>query len=305
MNYTFRFENLEEDNGSITFENLTKLAKAITNVGYGAIMHKLTGMSATKPSKELKLDFTLKSLIVGSTILEVEAPPLTEVLNGQQLGLFQNIDDLDKVTAVSLVMETLSASIDENGNHDILDGDLMTHINLFKKLFHNKETRLTIRNEGSMEPVLLDKSSFTKIENLKKQTKPPQLSIINGELNVIDFAKNQISIETKEGKIPCELSEELMEEARKLGGKNVSVRGKVHFRPSGKSSKMIVETLWAGQANEKVFNKLPTSYTSKQILFQEIERKKGGSFKDIIGKWPGDETLEEFEEILKTMSNNG
>ena len=41
------------------------------------------------------------------------------------------------------------------------------------------------------------------------------------------------------------------------------------------------------------------------IIFQKMRFfiKKKSSLKDIQGKWPGDETDEEFEEIIKSLKN--
>ena len=60
--------------------------------------------------------------------------------------------------------------------------------------------------------------------------------------------------------------------------------------------------IWTDEGEgDKYFSKKPKSETVAQQLERQIRDKGGNQLSEIVGKWPGDETDEEFEQMLKEL----
>ena len=75
-----------------------------------------------------------------------------------------------------------------------------------------------------------------------------------------------------------------------------------HFKPGGQLSYVKMEGFGnAGLATRMLSRKPDKMNMQQQIALQLREGKKRNPLDDIIGKWPGEETDEEFEKMLKDL----
>ncbi|HMQ70656.1 MAG TPA: hypothetical protein PKA90_16875, partial [Ignavibacteria bacterium] len=76
--------------------------------------------------------------------------------------------------------------------------------------------------------------------------------------------------------------------------------GMANFKPSGQLSYVEIEEYSEPGMNDNYFSKKTNAMNAEQqILFQLKSGKKANPLSDIIGKWPGDESMEEILEMLR------
>ncbi len=106
--------------------------------------------------------------------------------------------------------------------------------------------------------------------------------------------------ETLQGKIDEEFIS--LEQMRKLWGRQVTIKGVLHYQASGKPSFLEAQLIQALQPGDEIFEKIDTPKSVAQIL-TEVESEMAGRdvVAEIWGKWPGDESIEEILDALKAM----
>ncbi|MDZ7846352.1 MAG: hypothetical protein U5L96_06100 [Owenweeksia sp.] len=92
MNYEFRIQGAQEEDGHIKLGRLADLANGINKIAEGALQIRLRGISLTVGRKKLSLkdalNVELSGVSKGSTVLKLEARPFAETLEDFQLDAF-------------------------------------------------------------------------------------------------------------------------------------------------------------------------------------------------------------------------
>jgi hypothetical protein len=96
------------------------------------------------------------------------------------------------------------------------------------------------------------------------------------------------------------LSDELEpENISKYWGKEITIAGTAHYLPGGKMSFIYIERLFEPSSADKYFSKPSKKETvEQQIQRQQKTFKNRNMLTEIIGEWPGDESI---DEILKGL----
>jgi hypothetical protein len=91
-----------------------------------------------------------------------------------------------------------------------------------------------------------------------------------------------------------------VEDMREYWGKKATIKGIVHFRPSGKPRLIEAQVIKTMEEGEEVFDVLPQVQTEAMFLKEARETAvQTGWLKEIWGKWPGDEPIETLLAALK------
>ncbi len=148
-------------------------------------------------------------------------------------------------------------------------------------------------NRGSISGLMLRKKDFQKIKILEESIPEPQEILINGVIDELKYTKSRVSIATKEGVVNGILSDELEPgDISKYWGKELTIAGTAHYLPGGKMSFLYIEKLFEPSEADKYFSKP----SKKETVEQQIQRrqkslKKRKLLSEIVGKWPGDESI--------------
>ena len=87
---------------------------------------------------------------------------------------------------------------------------------------------------------------------------------------------------------------------RQYWGKKATIKGIVHFRPSGKARLIEAQVIKTMEDGEEVFDNIPQVQTEAAFLKETKEAAvQTGWLKEIWGKWPGDEPIEALLAALK------
>ena len=129
----------------------------------------------------------------------------------------------------------------------------------------------------------------------------PHEIIINGVVDELKYSKLRVSIATKEGSINGVLNDENFEpeSISKFWGKQVTIAGRAHYHPNGKMSFIYIERIFEPTEADTYFSKISKKETvEQQILRQQKQLKNQNNLQDIVGQWPGDESIDEILNAL-------
>lgn len=307
MKYEIKIEHAQEANGAIDLERLTKIADGIRKVSEGALQIRLKGISLTRGRKKVSLQDALKVSLTGikegSTILCLETEKFEKTLQSYQTDIFraEAQAELPNETPISLFIKTFQNALTDDDHQDLLDKPLLRELKNLKKAFFNEEETMIFSNQGSLPDLQLTQKDFKKIKVLEDEIPDPQHVVLNGVVELLQFSTLKVKIKTEEGIVDGFLADDLSsEDLASFWGKEVTITGTSHFKPRGKSV-IEVERVFEPGEGDSYFSKRPKSETVEMQLERQIREKGSNPLAEIIGRWPGDETDEEFEQMLKAL----
>ena len=306
MKYEIKIENAVEEEGKIDFRRLSNVSSSILNIAEGALQIRLTGTSFAKGRKVGYLNEALVILFSGirkgSTIIELECNPFDKALQKVYPDFFnQNIyEELLSETPISLVVKSFNDALNENSPKDYLDKSLLKELKNFSYVLKSPSEKISIVNQGSINELSLNKKDFEKIEVLEKQTPEPQSILLNGKVDVLEYSRTRVKIITKDGIVEAFLTGKVKpSEIRNYWGEEVTISGTAHYKQNGKISYVEINRIFSPGQNDTYFSvKSIIETTEQQIDKQLRERGYKNRFGEIVGKWPGDENIDQLLNML-------
>lgn len=306
MKYELKIENADDKNGSIDLQRLIAISESLRKISEGALQLRLKGLSKAK--KTIKLNDALKVSLTGiqkgSTILCLESEKFEKTLPGYQTDFFmlEHQQELPQKTPISLFVESFEEALNNPNNSELLDKPLMRELLGFKKSFLKDNEVFSIKNEGSFQQLSLKKSDFDKIKIAEEEIPQPEPAIVNGIIEELTYSKLKVKIQTHEGIVDGFLSEKFNpEEIKGWWGKNATIAGTMHFKP-GRKSVFEIDRIFEPTAGDEFFSKKNKHESlEEQIERQMQEGKVNNPLNLIVGTWPGNESDEEFEAMLKDL----
>lgn len=308
MNYDIKIRGDDSDNGLLEFDRLNKITHTTKEIATKALMLKLKGFSDISPGSKIKkaLEIRMQSLrgskLEGTDML-LDCDDFEKTLKGFQDNIFNTADEILRLTPMALVINAFRSALLDDEDKDDLDKPLLKSLLKFKKNFISKNEVFHFSNRQSVPEIEVRLEDFKKIELLEDSIPEPQKIIISGQLDEIKISKSKLGLITEDGIVNVFANDKsIIEGILKFIGKEVTISGMANFKPSGQLSYVEIDEYSEPGINDKFFSKKPNSMNAEQqILFQLKNGKKGNPLSDIIGKWPGDETDEEFEKMLKEL----
>jgi hypothetical protein len=118
----------------------------------------------------------------------------------------------------------------------------------------------------------------------------------------MQYSKDLIQVQTEQGAIRALLTSEIQfQEVSEYFGQRVTLDGIANFKPSGNVSTIEIRKVRLANGTDDWFTKKPTPI-KEQLDFKELRTKqkyKGTNLNNVIGEWPGDESIEELLEMLE------
>jgi hypothetical protein len=299
--HKIKFEGLPEENGSISLQRLLDFYQSFSRVAEGALLSYVTGSSKRKgKSKDwltASMDFKLKGIHPGSTIIDVEAPVLMETLNEVQTQMFhgEEMESIGNKTAIELGVYALEQALDEKGYSPILDKHLLIEMEKMQKFFSDEKLYVTFSDKKKRK-LKLNKEDFTKIISIEQKTPEPFKTKITGKLDVLKHTQGQLELVVQNKRIKCIPPPGKVEELISFFGKTVSVTGIINFNPSGEITAFEIQDIKAATGGDEFFKQVPKprkEFTSLEDLAKEQGYKKPDLDK-LIGTWSSDIPIEEL-----------
>lgn len=306
MNYDIKIINNYEGKGKIELTRLEFLAKHIKSIAQKALLLQLYGYSKVsmpkKLNKYLQVFLTQTAGLDGSTILTLDADNFKNI--PIQLDLFKEKQSLNTLTPMALVIKSFTAALSDDDDKNMIDEPLIDELLKFKNFFQTDTEKVLLTNRSSIPEIAFSRKEINKIESLYKTIPHPQKTVVAGVIDEMKFSREQVVLTTTDHKkIVVVVAKERFNDLKNFFGQQISITGMAYFKPGGQLSYVEMESFSdADERMMKMFSKKPHKMTvQQQIALQLREGKKANPIDDIFGKWPGNETDEEFEQMLKDL----
>ncbi len=306
MNYDIKLINNYEGKGRIELDRMEFLARHIKSIAKKALLLQLYGYSKVsmpkKLNKYLQMFLTQAAGIDDSTVLTVDADNFQNI--PVQLDLFKEKQALNTITPMALVIKSFSVALSEEDDKNMIDEPLIDELLRFKKFFQTDTEKVLLSNRSTIPEIEFSKKEIDKMESLFKKIPQPQKTVVAGVVDEMKFTREQVILTTTDNKkIIVLVPKNLFQDLKEFFGQEIAITGIAHFKPGGQLSYVKMESF--AESNEKLkamFSKKPHRMSmQQQIALQLRQGKKANPIDDIFGKWPGNETDEEFEQMLKAL----
>jgi hypothetical protein len=311
MNYDIKIIGDLHDNGTIELDKMANIARATKEIAQKALMIRVFGYSDIKVPKSFSdaLRIRLEKIsgnVEEGTHLLLEADSIKANMKDFDLDSFKPglLNDLSALTPMSLVITSFNAALsdkEEERNH--LDKPLLKTMLQFKKSFSSDQEVFYFSNRQSVPSIEIRKSDFKKIEKLDESIPEPQKVVVTGKVDELKHSKARLVLITEQGNVNVMIkNEKLMDEITSFFGKECTIQGVANYRIGGILSYVEMQGFAKPDDRDRYFSKKPQAMNAlQQVLFQTKQGKKRNPLNDIAGLWPGMETDEEFNELLKAL----
>ena len=275
----------------------------------GALRQRVEGRSTARGSLPAWLqaaaDFEVVGFEAGSTVLLIEAKPLSEVAPSlfAQRELFEPIDPSD--SAFGLMEQTLALAANGRSDSDLFDQPLLSTFRRFERVLSSGFSSIELTNgKHGREPVVIDGDSIGAVEHLIRSTPAPQRARVAGTLDTIRHSDRMFTLLVDGGKAVKGIAEGIAsEQLAGLFGQNVVVSGTAVFRASGTLLRIEAETIEPAGSDAEIWARVPTPLF--RIMDAPSLREPQGprsGLNAVFGRWPGDESDEQIAAALRELS---
>lgn len=310
--YQLRLKGLASPSGTIPITALKEVCDLLLGAAERGLRLAVEGTSVKRgrlPAWLTKsLDLKLTGMKKGSTVLAIEAPVLGETAKEQiRQQDFWYIVPKAEDTALTLLARSVHDTTKEVLESNAYDGGILDSLLQFRPFLKSSAEKVELHCVSRpKEHFKLDDQEIAKIQRLKAKTPEPRAFMISGLFDVIEHNRKRFHLVLSNGEsLLGSLDTEHLdvEHMRQFWGKKVTVKGIVHFRPSRTPRLIEAQVIKHMEQGEEVFETLPQE--PSQIEFVESVRETAaaqkGWLKEVWGKWPGDEPI---EDLLAALNNH-
>jgi hypothetical protein len=152
----------------------------------------------------------------------------------------------------------------------------------------------------------INHSELEKICKTEAEIPEPKPIIVAGTFNRIEHTPRRFELVLEDGHKVRGIAEHSYisaEQMRTLWGKKITVKGIGHFRPTGTVRFIEAQMMKPFDEGEELFETISQSRLPTNLI-QGLGRGQGtrNPLRDIWGKWPGDEPIEDILDALKHIS---
>lgn len=243
--------------------------------------------------------------------LHITAPRYGDIeespYNDPQAQLFGSaIDRLPSATDTAF--DTFADVLTDIRNHredsDRFDSTLLDRIGKLRRAHKSGVSEMEIAGdrisdrEGTITRLIVDTA-----DRWRNTTPAPRKVRVCGKLHMIEFARQVFSVELADGaKVRGVWLGDSIEPLRALGGETVVFSGTAVFRPSGLVLRVETDRIDRAAEADMFFSEMPKASPRTVRLEQEIAAQQArGGIAAVFGKWPGDETPEELDRLLREV----
>jgi len=305
IKYKIKIKGLKTPSGTISILALKDLAGIFIENSERALRLAIEGNSLKKGKlpKWLKeaVDFNITSINKGSTVLSLEAPELAEVAAEQisQQNLWINLPEPND-TALTIWANSFNEATTEKYESELYDKGLLTSFISFKDFIKKYAQSIEIDSayDKKIDRLKIDNIQLEKIQKLTASIPESRKIVLSGSIDVIEHFAGRFKLNLENGeKIQGAIDKEILdlEIMRNYWGKKVTVKGLADYKPNGKIRFIKADLIKLFEEREKLFQEYMAFEEPRDILYKVSRTQDEISpLKEIWGKWPGDETIEEI-----------
>ena len=237
----------------------------------------------------------------GSTVLCFEAPRLAEAAPEQFAApsLWGTALPSEE-TALDLVSEAIQEAQSGSPSGERFDVSVLEAVLDMTRAVRHPGVRCELVPHGSARGAfVLDPDAGARIHGLLEEIPSPRASIVTGRLDAIKHEGGRFQIVLDQGaRLPGRLDPGVLDKEvlRPLWGKRATVMGIVRFRPTGRPQFIEARRITTQDAGDQVFATLPDAPSGQPppLFPRTSASNEYARPRDLVGAWPGDETVEEL-----------
>jgi len=267
VRYKIKLNNLSTPKGTISVLALRELVEKLIDTSEKALKLAIDGTSSKKGQSpawlKASVAFLITGLKEGSTVLEMECPTLKETAK-------------------------------KNFNSDYFDAGLLKSFSSFDNFLKKYSSSFSVTTTKSRkEDFTFNKMKLEKICLIEQSIPESRKIIINGLFDLIEHSDGKFRLKAKTGEIDRDQVDK--EKMRTLWGKEVTIKGWAEFTPKNKIRYVRADLIKEYETGDEFLSYTPQI---QENLFVTENISKGllkeSPLKEIWGKWPGDESIDEI-----------
>ena len=313
IGYKLSILGLKNKEGSISLSILKEIMDALMDSSDRVLRLMVEGDSSIRGNKpdwlKKSLDFIVTGLQSGSTIIDIDAPVLNELIpsHSDQKEIFDNWLAQDD-TALTLLSKSISDAVAENNESNFLDAGVLNALLSFRSITKNYAQELRISsNMKKSDNFRISNEEIDKIKKIKIAPPASHTIVISGLFNLIEHSNRRFQLKLEDGKSiegKMDLSLVDISNVRELWGKIVTIKGKAHDKTSGKLSRIEAQLIKPFEQGEEMLQQI-SRRPQKSFRFGEeffSEKNSNKALKKVWGKWPGEESIHDLISALQEKS---
>lgn len=308
MNYKFKLQGLKTPGGTISIRALQLLVNTLSETCERGLRLAVQGESVKRGPipgwLARSLDFTVTGIKKGSTTILLDAPPLGETAPDQikQQDLWFTKPTADD-TAITLVSRSVREVLSQNYESYAYDKGVLDGLLSFDTFFKMYGDKLIVQASGRpAENFSLGSSELEKVRELKAEIPEPIAVVISGKFDVIQYSRSKFHLVLNNDQVILgTIDREIIsvEDMRNFWGKKVTIKGILHFNPGRKVRLLEAQSIKLAEEGEEVFERLSLQGKPLTLFDMDVQKLNANpALKEIWGKWPGDEPIEELLSAL-------
>ena len=307
--YQLKVKGLPVERGEINTKELANILLTLCKTAESVTRLLLFGSGSGKGLKPSWLaestNFTVTGLTQGSTVIGFKAPVLRETSrnNFPPKETWLNPPGSED-TALDLVAYAIEDVGNDNSTGEYYDSYVLEAMRGLGRTTHKGGVQLELMpQDPTRGKFIWNKTVNQKLNNLVKSIPKPQTYIVSGQLEQINYKNGNFHVTIdSNSKILGKLQSDSLdvEVLRQFWGKPVTIEGMVHFKVDGKPKVIEARNIDHRSEGDEMFEELPEI---RPLLSKtELYRAQSFNIRDIVGTWPGDESIEELMATLKEIS---
>ncbi len=285
---------------------LRDLLDAVVEGTRGAVRLRMEGRSSARGTPPAWLEraaaFDLVAIEDGSTEVVLEAATLARAVpeQFQQIQMFGGLDG--SLSCLDLFGESLRDAVAAKPDSDLYDDHLLDTFGSISRVFGHGVQKLHVHGA---ERLTVDEPAAGNLKALKRNIPADQRVVVVGKLDALRHSDRMFTLVLDDGRVVRGVVTPSvdLEVLGTLSGKRARVAGLSKFRPSGAVLRIEAESVVEAEGDLSLFTGMPRPVLHELDLrsLHEAQGPRSG-IAAIFGKWPGDESDEEFEQAVSELS---
>lgn len=312
VEYKVILRGLSTPEGTIALATLVNVSETLLDGALKTLRLLVEGISVKrgKISNTLRkpLDLTITGISKGSTVLGMQAPTLKESAPelAQQLS-FWNGPMKPEDTVMTLLSRSVQDATDGKVESEYYDRGVLESLLSFRSVLRSHITGFEIGcSSRPSEEFIISDRELDRISQIEAEIPEPKSIVVSGTFNSIEHTPRRFELVLQDGHKIGGIAESGYidtEQMRHLWGKKVTIKGIAHFRPDGVVRLIEAEAVKPFEEGEELFETISKSRLPPHLIRNIRDKQIAESpLKEVWGKWPGDESIEEILDTLKQMS---
>lgn len=210
-------------------------------------------------------------------------------------------------TAVDVLSEVVDEVDREDQDSPRYDRHLLRKLSSIGRVFseHLHSIAIPHGSNGTAGFHLLTADTTAIAGRLADSTPSPQEIRVAGQLDMIRRSTRSFGLQLDDGTEVSGVLENAdeVDQMREFFGKRVLVLGKAVYRPSGSLLRIDAHAIEHGQGQPSIFSRIPPSPARHIPPVRKVAAGQGGdSLSAYFGSWPGDETDDQWNEMMLELA---